>query len=316
MTTSVRVTSRSPWRHTVRKTARMTTLCQEAPVLPTVTDVLELAVVRRGRPQVLAAARALDRPVRWVHAIEQADVTRLLHGGELVLSTGIALPEEPTLLAAYIADLATTGVSGLAVELGRRYQALPDALVAAAEAHGVPLIGVRPAGRAAPVRAGARDVHRPVGGRGAARGDRPAGRAAGRAAGHPGGPVAPGAGLLGRGRRHAHAAGRVRAPGPGGVRPAPDLLPRGRRLAGDHGRGRRRGLGPGHPGDERAAGAAGLRADRADGHRAGPGAAADPAAGEPGAAGPSHADQRDRGERARRPGGGGGPGAGRGGGRP
>src|ERR1700761_5370583 len=143
MTTSVRVTSRSPWRHTVRKTARMTTLCQEAPVLPTVTDVLELAVVQRGRPQVLAAARALDRPGRWVHAIEQADVTRLLHGGELVLSTGIALPEEPTLLAAYIADLATTGVSGLAVELGRRYQALPDALVAAAESHGVPLIAFR-----------------------------------------------------------------------------------------------------------------------------------------------------------------------------
>jgi purine catabolism regulator len=112
-------------------------------VLPTVTDVLELEVVRRGRPQVLAAARALDRPVRWVHAIEQADVARLLHGGELVLSTGIALPEEPALLAVYIADLAATGVSGLAVELGRRYQALPDALVAAAESHGVPLIAFR-----------------------------------------------------------------------------------------------------------------------------------------------------------------------------
>src|ERR1700753_3615746 len=143
MTPSVRVTSRSPWRHTVRKTARITTLCQEAPVLPTVTDVLELAVVRRGRPQVLAAARALDRRVRGVHATEQADMAHLLHGGELVLSTGIALPEEPALLAGYIADLAATGVSGLAVELGRRYQALPDALVAAAESHGVPLIAFR-----------------------------------------------------------------------------------------------------------------------------------------------------------------------------
>src|ERR1700760_2581909 len=143
MTTSVRVTSGSPWKHTVRKTGCRTTLCSEALVLPTVTDVLAREVVRRARPQVLAATRALDRPVRWVHAIEQADVARLLHGGELVLSTGIALPEEPTLLAAYIADLATTGVSGLAVELGRRYQALPDALVAAAESHGVPLIAFR-----------------------------------------------------------------------------------------------------------------------------------------------------------------------------
>src|SRR6202012_3010781 len=112
-------------------------------VLPTLADVLELDTVRRGRPQGLAGHQRLGVPVRWVHAIEQADVARLLHGGELVLSTGIALPEEPTLLAAYIADLATTGVSGLAVELGRRYQALPDALVAAAESHGVPLIAFR-----------------------------------------------------------------------------------------------------------------------------------------------------------------------------
>jgi len=57
-------------------------------------------------------------PVRWVHAMELADVARLLHGGELVLSTGIALPDDPALLAAYVADLAAAGVSGLAVELG------------------------------------------------------------------------------------------------------------------------------------------------------------------------------------------------------
>jgi PucR family transcriptional regulator, purine catabolism regulatory protein len=112
-------------------------------VLPTVTDVLGLAAVQRGRPRVLAGADQLHRPVRWVHAIELADVTRLLHGGELVLSTGIALPEDAGRLAGYVADLAATEVSGLAVELGRRYQRLPDALVAAAAAHGLPLIAFR-----------------------------------------------------------------------------------------------------------------------------------------------------------------------------
>jgi len=112
-------------------------------VLPTVRDVLELEVVRRGRPQVLAAAGQLDGTVRWVHAIEQADAARLLHGGELVLSTGIALPEEAAPLAAYAADLAAAGVSGLAVELGRRYRELPAALVAAADRHEVPLIAFR-----------------------------------------------------------------------------------------------------------------------------------------------------------------------------
>lgn len=112
-------------------------------MLPTVADVLELEAVRRGRPLVLAGARRLNVPVRWVHAIELADVARLLHGGELVLSTGIALPDDPGLLASYVADLAAAGVSGLAVELGRRYQQLPGALVGAAERHGVPLIAFR-----------------------------------------------------------------------------------------------------------------------------------------------------------------------------
>jgi purine catabolism regulator len=112
-------------------------------VLPTLADVLELEAVRRGRPQVLAGHQRLGAPVRWVHAIEQTDAARLLHGGELVLSTGIALPDDPDPLTSYAADLAAAGVSGLAVELGRRYDRLPDALVTAAERYGVPLIAFR-----------------------------------------------------------------------------------------------------------------------------------------------------------------------------
>jgi purine catabolism regulator len=112
-------------------------------MVPTLADVLELDSVRRGRPQVLAGHRRLGTPVRWVHALELADVARLLHGGELVLSTGIALPDDPGLLATYVADLAAAEVSGLAVELGRRYARLPDALVSAAERHGMPLIAFR-----------------------------------------------------------------------------------------------------------------------------------------------------------------------------
>jgi purine catabolism regulator len=104
-------------------------------------DVLALEVCRRGRPAVVAGADRLDTPVRWVHAIELTDVARLLRGGELVLSTGIALPDDDRLLTAYVTELADVGVAGLAVELGRRYAgSLPGALVAAAERTGLPLI--------------------------------------------------------------------------------------------------------------------------------------------------------------------------------
>jgi PucR family transcriptional regulator, purine catabolism regulatory protein len=110
-------------------------------MLPTLADVLGLDVMRRGQPRVLAAADRLDAPVRWVHAIEQADAARLLRGGELVLTTGIALPDEPRLLEAYVTDLARVGVSAVAVELGRRYTGgLPAGFVRAAEDRRMPLI--------------------------------------------------------------------------------------------------------------------------------------------------------------------------------
>src|SRR5215472_18805091 len=104
----------------------------------TLREVLDLDVVRRGRPQVMAAEHRLDAPVRWVHAAELADVGRLLRGGELLLSTGIALPESPDGLAEFVDGLVSASVAGLAIELGRRYTGtLPSALVAAAEAHGL-----------------------------------------------------------------------------------------------------------------------------------------------------------------------------------
>jgi len=104
-------------------------------------DVLALDVCRRGRPRVVAGADRLDAPVRWVHAIELTDAARLLRGGELVLSTGIALPDDESRLTAYVSELADAGIAGLAVELGRRYaEELPAALVAAASAARLPLI--------------------------------------------------------------------------------------------------------------------------------------------------------------------------------
>jgi PucR family transcriptional regulator, purine catabolism regulatory protein len=110
-------------------------------MLPTVADVLALDPVRSGAPRVLAGAGRLGAPVRWVHVIELAQAAHLLRGGELVLSTGIALPEDAAGLGRYVAELASVGVSALAVELGSRYaRSLPPALVAAAVEHELPLI--------------------------------------------------------------------------------------------------------------------------------------------------------------------------------
>ncbi|MBM0278522.1 PucR family transcriptional regulator ligand-binding domain-containing protein [Micromonospora sp. STR1s_6] len=115
-----------------------------AAVFPTVREVLGLDPVRHGAPRVVAGDAGLDRPVRWVHVAEVPDIATLLGGGELVLTTGIGLPGDDAGLRAFIGDLADVGVSGLVVELGRRYlSGVPRVMVAAAERRGLPLVELR-----------------------------------------------------------------------------------------------------------------------------------------------------------------------------
>ncbi|HUL26181.1 MAG TPA: PucR family transcriptional regulator ligand-binding domain-containing protein [Streptosporangiaceae bacterium] len=110
-------------------------------MLPTVGQVLGMEAVLAGEPRVVAGEGSLGRLVRWVHAIELPDAARLLRGGELVLTTGIALPDEEALLGNYVAELAGVGVSAVAVELGRKYvSGLPARFAAAADECGLPLI--------------------------------------------------------------------------------------------------------------------------------------------------------------------------------
>lgn len=97
--------------------------------------------MQRARPRVVVGAEHLDVAVRWVHIAEVTDLAHLLRGGELVLTTGIAMPEDPEALRRYVDDLAAVGVSGIAVELGRKYHAeLPPALVEAARRARVPVV--------------------------------------------------------------------------------------------------------------------------------------------------------------------------------
>ncbi|WP_442929842.1 PucR family transcriptional regulator [Micromonospora sp. WMMC241] len=113
-------------------------------MFPTVREVLALVPVRHGAPRLVAGEAGLDRPVRWVHVAEVPDIATLLGGGELVLTTGIGLPADDAGLRAFIGDLADVGVSGLVVELGRRYVGgVPRSMAAAAERRGMPLVELR-----------------------------------------------------------------------------------------------------------------------------------------------------------------------------
>src|SRR6476469_949905 len=90
--------------------------------------------------RVLAGAEGLDRPVRWVHISELSDPTPWLSGGELLLTTGMAISDGG---ASYIECLAEHGLAGLGVGTGvGGLGAVPDAMAKAAESAGFPLFEV------------------------------------------------------------------------------------------------------------------------------------------------------------------------------
>ena len=106
----------------------------------TVRDVLGLDLVASFGPEVVAGAAGLDRPVRWVHVAEAPDVGVMLSGGEMVLTTGLLLADDPKAQAAYMESMHGADVAAVVLGLGRAFATTPPAMRRAAEQRGVPLI--------------------------------------------------------------------------------------------------------------------------------------------------------------------------------
>ncbi|MEV5720161.1 PucR family transcriptional regulator [Amycolatopsis mediterranei] len=104
---------------------------------------LTLAGLAAERPlglRVLTGEDVLDRPIGWVHPTELTDPQAFLEGGELLLTTGLALDEETS--PAYVRRLVDAGVAGLGFGVGLSHDEVPRALVATAAEVGLPVLEV------------------------------------------------------------------------------------------------------------------------------------------------------------------------------
>ena len=113
-----------------------------APMSLTLREILDLDVLRQGGARVVAGSNNLDRTVRWVHVTELPDIAHLLHGGELLLTTGMGIADNDDMQRRYVAELAGAGVSGVVLELGRNFNSVPTAIVRSAEKHNLPIIAL------------------------------------------------------------------------------------------------------------------------------------------------------------------------------
>ncbi|MGE4424887.1 MAG: PucR family transcriptional regulator [Solirubrobacteraceae bacterium] len=108
----------------------------------TVAEALATPALRRGLPDVRAGHENLDRPIRWVHAGEVSYMASMLTGGEMLLTTGMGIGRRPVEQRRFVTALAERGVAALVIELGHAFTDLPDAIVQAAEQHGLPLVAL------------------------------------------------------------------------------------------------------------------------------------------------------------------------------
>ncbi|KHL16382.1 purine catabolism regulator [Mumia flava] len=107
----------------------------------TVQDLLDHPVMAPARPEVVVGDDLDRRPVRWVHTSEIYEISPLLRGGEVLLTTGLGLVGlSAAAMGQYVRALARQGVAALLLELGRTFPRAPRELREVAQQHGLPLI--------------------------------------------------------------------------------------------------------------------------------------------------------------------------------
>jgi len=110
----------------------------------TVSDFIELPVIQAALPQLVAGGDGLEAEVRWVHSLDVPDVSNLLRGGEMILTTGVSIGSDAKAQRRFVRDLVAEGAVGVAVELGFAWhRELPVPLVEEADRLSLPLVSLR-----------------------------------------------------------------------------------------------------------------------------------------------------------------------------
>ncbi|WP_372631294.1 PucR family transcriptional regulator [Cohnella sp.] len=92
--------------------------------------------------QVIAGSEGLDRPIRWVHILETPHFETLIHGQEMILTTGISLNLDAASSVVFMDNLIRQNAACLCIEIGPFFgeATVSVELVALADSHRFPLI--------------------------------------------------------------------------------------------------------------------------------------------------------------------------------
>ena len=106
----------------------------------TVRDVLQLDVICRGKPEVVAGLSGLHRLIRWVHIADIREVAPLLKGGELLLTSGLGIGTDAEQQREWVKQLADRKIAGIVLSLGWAFRETPAAAISEADRLGLPFV--------------------------------------------------------------------------------------------------------------------------------------------------------------------------------
>ncbi|WP_179637145.1 PucR family transcriptional regulator [Terribacillus aidingensis] len=90
--------------------------------------------------KVVAGHDGLQRLIRWVHVLEVTAIDDLLHGNELILSTGVGWKEGHVSFYSLVEEFIRCNAAGICIELGTYISEIPPTIIELANKHGFPII--------------------------------------------------------------------------------------------------------------------------------------------------------------------------------
>jgi PucR family transcriptional regulator, purine catabolism regulatory protein len=91
---------------------------------------------------LVGGSHGLDRRIEWVRVMETPETPRRLRQGELLLTTGFPVRDDPEAQIELVDSVARSGGSGLVLKLGRYIDGVPPEMIAEAERLALPLFTI------------------------------------------------------------------------------------------------------------------------------------------------------------------------------
>lgn len=97
--------------------------------------------VRDEDIKLLAGKKGLNRVVRWVHMVENMEISTFLEGQEIAFTTGIGLREEAELIG-LVKGIYEHGASGVVINIGPFIEHIPTDIIDFGNQHDFPVFSV------------------------------------------------------------------------------------------------------------------------------------------------------------------------------